>query len=203
MVARLSIKEAAAALASGRVVAVPTDTVYGLAASLAHPHAIEEIFALKQRPQDLALPVMIASPDQLTSLGVSWPREAAALAERWWPGALTIVVPVSPTLASRAGAADSLGLRIPDQTVLLELLRYTGPLAVTSANRHGQPPCETADEVLDVFRNSTLGGVVDGGRGGGVPSTVVRVSDPWRILRHGAVSEAALAALLGPQTAKE
>jgi len=200
VVARLSITEAAAALAAGEVVAVPTDTVYGLAASLNHPRAVGEIFALKQRPQDVALPVMIASPAQLDDMGVSWPAAAQALAAKFWPGALTIVVPVAADLALRVGAVDSLGFRIPNQAVLLDLLRHSGALAVTSANRHGQPPCETADEVLDVFRDSGLRGVVDGGRGGGVPSTVVRISPPWRILRQGAVSIDELTPILGPQT---
>ena len=203
MVARLSLEEAAEALIAGGVVAVPTDTVYGLAASLAHPAAVEEIFTLKQRPQDVALPVMIATTQQLDEMGVMWPATAEALAAQFWPGALTIVVPVAAELASRVGASDSLGFRIPNQPVLVELLERTGPLAVTSANRHGHPPCETADEVVEVFRESDLRGVLDGGRGGGVPSTVVRVTTPWRILRQGAVSLEELTRILGPQATED
>ena len=203
MVARFSLEEAAAALIEGDVVAVPTDTVYGLAASLAHSAAVEEIFTLKQRPQDVALPVMIATTQQLDEMGVMWPATAEALAAQFWPGALTIVVPVAAELASRVGASDSLGFRIPNQPVLVELLERTGPLAVTSANRHGHPPCETADEVVEVFRESDLRGVLDGGRGGGVPSTVVRVTTPWRILRQGAVSLEELTRVLGPQATED
>ena len=202
MVSRLEQHEVVSALLGGGVVALPTDTVYGLAARFDHAAAIADIFALKQRPRDVALPVMVSGPEQLKDLGVAWSEPAQMLAEHFWPGPLTIVVPVSEDLATRAGASGTLGFRVPAQAAVVDVLSAVGPLAVTSANRHGATPCATADDVLTVFAGSTLSGVLDGGRCGGEVSSVVLLDQGWRVLRAGAISADVLTALLGPPVAE-
>src|SRR5688500_17804790 len=151
------------ALQAGEVVSVPTDTVYGLVTTL---EAAARLFDVKQRPADVDLPVLCADREQAQSLAAD---PLPNLAEQW-PGALTLVVRRAPSLAANLGThADTVGLRVPDHLVPRELARRVGPLASTSANRHGEPPCTTADEVRAVF--DLL--VVDGGVCNGTPSTVV------------------------------
>jgi len=177
------------ALEAGEVVALPTDTVYGLAARLT-PAGTESLCAMKGRPADLALPVIVGSMEQATELAAAWPPSADALARRFWPGALTLVVPAPPALGALVGGpGDSVGLRWPRHGVLNRLCAALGPLAVTSANRHGAPP---AMDVEDLLRSFAAGGptvAVDGGRSDGVPSTVADcTAEPVRRLRDGAVS---------------
>jgi tRNA threonylcarbamoyl adenosine modification protein (Sua5/YciO/YrdC/YwlC family) len=194
----LSLEECADILVGGGVVAVPTDTVYGLAASLRQPEALANIFRLKDRPRDVSLPIMVADIGTITGLGIALDERALAVADAFWPGALTIVVPVPSDLAALVGANGTLGFRIPDREDLRSLLRRTGPLAVTSANLHGEPPCTTAESVVTAFRDRGLVGVLDGGACRGVVSTVVSLDGPWRVLRHGGVSTEQLADILGP-----
>jgi tRNA threonylcarbamoyl adenosine modification protein (Sua5/YciO/YrdC/YwlC family) len=201
MVTTLSVDDTVAALRAGRVVALPTDTVYGLGVALTHPASMAEIYQLKQRPASMALPVLVASTDMIGALGVTWEPRAEALAEAYWPGALTIVVPVPPTLAATLKTDGSVGFRRPSNALLQEVVAQTGPLAVTSANLHGQPPCQSAAEVLAAFGDSSLAGVLDDGRCDGVVSTVVALDTSWRVLREGAVSIDQLTAVLGPQEA--
>ena len=186
----LDLQEALIELAQGRVIAVPTDTVYGVAARVDALEGIEGLFVLKGRPKSLALPVLVDSIEQIVALGVDWPARAQRLASRFWPGALTIVVPTPDQLArSIASDSSSVGFRIPDLAMLRELLVRGGPLAVTSANRHGEPPCQRAQQVLEIFADSPLlGGVLDAGERDARVSTVVDVtSESWRILRIGAI----------------
>ena len=198
MTTLLSLEECADILVGGGVVAVPTDTVYGLAASLRQPEALANVFRLKDRPRDVSLPIMVADFGTITGLGIALDERALAVADAFWPGALTIVVPVPSDLAALVGANGTLGFRIPDREDLRSLLRRTGPLAVTSANLHGEPPCTTAESVVTAFRDRGLVGVLDGGACGGVVSTVVSLDGPWRVLRHGGVSTEQLADILGP-----
>lgn len=167
------------ALRRGEVVALPTDTVYGVATTVGHSAAL---FALKERPSDVALPVLIADPSD----GARYATFAVDLTHHW-PGALTIVG--TRTEASRGwdlgGDGATIGLRCPDDDDLRALIRQTGPLITTSANKHGQPPCTTAAEV-----RAQLGGIVvlDGGTRNGQPSTVAdATAEPVRILRQGAL----------------
>ncbi len=200
---RLDTDAAVEALTRGEVVALATDTVYGLAASLEHRGAIEAIFSLKRRPATLALPVLVQGVEQIERLGVTWSARATALASAFWPGPLTIVVAVPTTLARRLGAADgTVGFRRPDSGPLAQLLARTGPLAVTSANVHAQPACTSAAQVLEVFaERPDLAGVLDGGACDRSASTVVDVaSREWRLLREGAIDRAALASVLGETT---
>jgi len=194
----LSLEECAEILVGGGVVAVPTDTVYGLAASLRQPEALANVFRLKDRPRDVSLPIMVADFGTITGLGIALDERALAVADAFWPGALTIVVPVPSDLAALVGANGTLGFRIPNREDLRSLLRLTGPLTVTSANLHGEPPCTTAESVVTAFRDRGLVAVLDGGACGGVVSTVVSLDGPWRVLRHGGVSTEQLADILGP-----
>ena len=199
MIDVIDIEEAARLLDEGEVVAVPTDTVYGVAASLSHPSAIATLFALKRRPQSVALPVLVDSVSQIERLGVSWPPLAHRFARELWPGALTIVVDVPETLARRVGSAsDTVGFRIPDDQELRSILAKSGPLCVTSANGHGEPPCESALQVQQIFSGDlALSGVVDGGIRSSTVSTVVRImGDKFEILRSGAVGPEELRAAL-------
>lgn len=186
-------------LAGGAVVAVPTDTVYGVAASLSHPSALATLFALKRRPDSLALPVLVGSVEQIEVLGVTWPERARQLASVFWPGALTIVVPVPQELARRVGSPGATaGFRIPDDPVLHRVLARSGALAVTSANEHGQPPCRDVAQVQRAFAGrEELAGVVDGGARSGEVSTVVELTDSsWRVVREGAIDASAIGAVL-------
>ena len=199
------------ALAAGSVVAIPTDTVYGLAARLDRPDALAAIFELKGRPADLALPVLIGRWGQLDEVAETWPRDASMLAARFWPGPLTVVVPARPAVGPLVGSSRAtVGIRRPKHRLVRSLCRRAGPLAVTSANRHGEPPCRTADEVVRAFDPAAadpaaadqaagdqaagpvavpaLALVVDGGRCDGAPSTVADCTvSPPVCLREGAV----------------
>lgn len=174
-----AVEEAAAALARGELVAFPTDTVYGLAAGHGH---IEKLFVAKGRPKDKRIPVLLADAANLEASAIVTPI-ARALAERFWPGPLTIVL-----VAPRRG---TLAFRVPASDVARRLIAASGGgLPVTSANLSGQPDATTAEEVI-----AQLGGrialVLDGGpTRGGVPSTVVDCTGTGiRILREGAIPE--------------
>lgn len=201
MTRRLTFDEAATALEGGRVIVVPTDTVYGVAASLSAPEAIEGIFRLKRRPRDVALPLLIADVGDLDGLGVTLDERASRLVGRWWPGALTVVVGAPRELADAVGARDaSVGLRQPDDATLRRLLQRCGPLVVTSANEHGDPPAESAEDVLRIFadRDGWAGVLDDGPRHGRVSSLVDLTGVAPRIVRHGAISDDDLAATWVP-----
>lgn len=198
---RLSADETVAALRRGEVVAVPTDTVYGVAARFEDPVAVARLFVVKSRPSHVALPVLVGSVSDVTSLGVNFPAAANLLAERFWPGALTIVVDATPEVASRVGAQHSLGLRAPRHAGLAAIIAQCGPLAVTSANEHGRSPCVSARDVIAATWAAPVAGVLDGGRcDGAVSSVVVLSSDGWRLRRLGAVTSAELEAVLGPES---
>jgi L-threonylcarbamoyladenylate synthase len=187
---------ALAVLRAGGVVGVATDTVYGLAASLKSPTSISTLFALKRRPTSVALPILVDSVESIEDLGVAWESRARRLSDALWPGALTIVVPVPHELAHLVGgASDTAGFRIPNDDDLRAFLRESGPLAVSSANEHGEAPCRSAAEVLRAFgEREEFDGVLDGGERSGDVSTVVALEESsWRVLRSGTVSTSDLA----------
>jgi tRNA threonylcarbamoyl adenosine modification protein (Sua5/YciO/YrdC/YwlC family) len=191
--------DALAILRDGGVVGVATDTVYGVAASLTAPTSIGKLFALKRRPTSVALPILADSVESIEDLGVTWGARARRLSDALWPGALTIVVPVPHELAQLvSGASDTAGFRIPNDEDLRAFLRESGPLAVSSANEHGEAPCRSAADVLRAFgEREEFGGVLDGGERGGDVSTVVALEESsWRVLRSGAVSTSDLARYL-------
>ena len=194
------LDDLAAKLRSGGVAAIPTDTVYGLAARPDHPEAIEAIFRLKARPDSLALPVLAATLDDVLRLLGEMSPTAVTLARRFWPGALTLVLPAPSELARQVGAHDgTVGLRVPALGLTRRLLARSGPLAATSANLHGQPACRSAVEVRAAFSGQPeLTGVLDGGPSGTEPSTIVAVRDgEVDLLRSGAIPELELRAALG------
>lgn len=199
MTIRMTSDEAVAALRAGRVVALPSDTVYGLGASLAHRTAVERLFALKRRPSSVALPVIADSLTSIEKLGVEWSLRARRLSDAFWPGPLTIVVATPTDLATLVGnSSDAVGFRIPNDVVLRDVVGRTGPIALTSANEHGATPCTTAEEVLELFEGrSELAGVIDAGeRSAPVSSVVELFESTWRVRREGAISVARLAAVL-------
>jgi tRNA threonylcarbamoyl adenosine modification protein (Sua5/YciO/YrdC/YwlC family) len=192
-----AIERASRALAAGRIVGIPTDTVYGLAADPFRTGAADRLFAAKRRPREQDLPVLVSGVEQALGLAVGVPPAALRLMERYWPGALTVVVPRSPELDADIGADDAtIGVRCPGHPVPLALCRASGPLATTSANLHGRPPLSTAAEVLEVFGDA-VAVVLDGGTCSGAPSTVVDCTGvDVKLLREGRIRWAEVCASL-------
>jgi L-threonylcarbamoyladenylate synthase len=191
--------EAIRVLKAGGIVALPTDTVYGLAVDLASPGGIDRLFAAKRRPSDRAVMLLLADADQARAL-VDWPPAAAALASVFWPGGLTIVVSQRPDAAlpsELTGGRSTVGLRLPDHPTPRALAAALGPLPVTSANVSGVPEASDATEIRDQLGDA-IDLILDGGPArGGPPSTVVDCSSPTpRILRAGAIPAEAIARAL-------
>lgn len=177
-------------LYSGGLVAFPTDTVYGVGALAFDGKAVESIYATKERPVEKAIPVLIGDTEDLSKVAEEIPLFAARLIARFWPGPLTVLVPKQPALPEVVSANPAVGVRVPDHEVARALLRLSGPLAVTSANRSSQPSPTTAQEVLQ-----QLGGrialILDGGKTpGGIPSTLVDCTGTEiQILREGPITK--------------
>lgn len=183
-------------LAGGEPVIIPTDTVYGLAARVDVPGAVGRIFALKGREAAKALVVMVSALEEALEMAVPDERRTLSGLGRLWPGALTLVVKAAPLPWMKQVAPDSqtLGIRIPDNHFVLELLSACGPLAVTSANPAGGPAPASLREV-DPGLLERIELAVDGGEcGSGKPSTVAEVSGgELKVLRAGGISEGELA----------
>lgn len=196
---------AARILAEGGLVAFPTDTVYGVGAHAFQPDAVERIYTAKIRPRDKAIPILLARADDLTLVSEGITEAAWLLADRFWPGGLTLVLPKRanvPDVVSAGG--PTVAVRVPDHPVALALMAALGaPLAGTSANLSGRPSPVTAQEV-----ETELGGrielILDGGRcPGGVPSTVLDLTtDPPAILRAGAIAVEEIKAALSKRLPK-
>jgi L-threonylcarbamoyladenylate synthase len=192
----VAIEAAAKALAAADIVGVPTDTVYGLAADPFRAGATDRLFVLKRRPRTVELPVLVADETQALSLAVAVPAAARRLMERYWPGPLTLVLPRRPDLNADLGQDDAtVGIRCPAHPVPLALCRMAGPLATTSANRHGEPPVTTAAELAEVL-GPGVELILDAGPCTGEPSTVVDCtgSEP-RLLRAGRLAWDAIMAV--------
>lgn len=174
---------------SGAPVAFPTDTVYGLGALAFNYRAIEGLYTVKGREISKAIAVLVGNVADLHKVTGIMGETAHRLAEQFWPGPLTLVVPRSTALPLNLSPSATIGVRIPNHPVALSLLNLCGPLAVTSANRSGSPSTCTAQEVFE-----QLGGqiplILDGGRTpGGLPSTVVDCTGPELvILRQGSLN---------------
>jgi L-threonylcarbamoyladenylate synthase len=191
--------EAARVLRSGGIVALPTDTVYGIGAALDAPRGIDRLFEAKRRPLDRAIMLLLEAPDQARSVS-AWPPAAAALAAAFWPGGVTVVVdqlPAANLPPELTGGLPTIGLRMPDHPCPRALAAAVGPLPVTSANLSGLPPARDATEIAEQLGDA-VDCIIDGGPAhGGPASTVVDCTvDPVRILRVGAVPEDAVAACL-------
>jgi L-threonylcarbamoyladenylate synthase len=188
---RVGIRRAAELLDAGSVVAFPTDTVYGVGVDGARPDLLPALFELKRRPLDRRIPMLVTGLDEAIEAGWEADDRARTLAGRFWPGALTLVLP---------GPEDSQAFRAPDHPVALALIREAGPIYATSANISDQPDTLGADDVLIAFATDQdgLAAVIDGGPvPGGVASTVVDLTaTPARILRDGPITAAQLAELI-------
>ncbi|MBQ5488558.1 MAG: threonylcarbamoyl-AMP synthase, partial [Clostridia bacterium] len=174
----------------GGLLAVPTETVYGLAANGLDAAAVGEIYEVKGRPAVKPLSLMVPGPEAMDLYCLDVPDTARALAEQFWPGPLTIVLKAKDIIPPivRAGG-DTIGLRCPDHPLTLSVLRDSGlPLAAPSANPSGQPSPKTAQEVLAYF-DGRIDAILDGGPCGiGTESTIISLADsPYRILRQGAL----------------
>jgi len=185
---------AAAELSRGGIVIIPTDTVYGLAALASDGAAVEAVFVAKNRPTDRRVAVLVADTSQAESL-VSASTEFELLAEHFWPGPLTLVVPRSPDAPTAAGDRATIGVRCPNHRFVVEVCRHVGPLATTSANSHGEPSATRAVEASLMLPDVPL--VIDGGSCPGVASTVVDLCGRRPVvLREGSITEREISAVL-------
>ena len=181
------------ALASGLMVAIPTDTVYVLAVDPFVPGAADRLFELVERPREQDLPVLVASVWQALNLATAVPEGSRKLMDRCWPGPLTLVLPRDPEVAADLGDDDlTIGIRMSAHAVPLALCREIGPLAVATASGTG-PDFETAEEVADEFDEDEVPVVLDGGRCAGLPATVVDgTGDDLHLIREGRLPWAAI-----------
>jgi L-threonylcarbamoyladenylate synthase len=193
------IRRARRLLQSGEVVAFPTDTVYGVGAHAFQPDAVAALYAVKNRPTSKAIPILVAQNEDMARVARHVPAVAWELAERFWPGGLTLVLLRAEKVPSVVAAGgDTLAIRCPDHPVPLALANAIGaPLAATSANLSGQPSPTTARQVVEQLAGR-VPLIIDGGQcPGGVPSTVIDLSvSPPRLLRAGAVLAEELCDLL-------
>ncbi len=183
-----SIQKALEILSSGGLVAFPTDTVYGLAAGIDQPAGIDRLYEAKSRSANKAIAVLLGELDQLALLTPGLTASARRLASRYWPGALTLVVPKHPGLPANLSPLPTVGVRMPNHIFALALMKIAGPLATSSANISGETNTLTAQQVIEQL-DGRIELILDGGPvPGGVPSTVVDCTqDPPTILRLGAI----------------
>jgi len=184
-----AVKRALVLLNKGALVAFPTDTVYGLGASAFNGRAIEEIYIAKNRPLEKSIPILIGDINDLEQVAVDVPEIALKLAERFWPGPLTLVIPKRASLPRQVSSTSTVGVRMPDHPFTLNLLRLAGPMAVSSANLSGQSNPTTAEQVKNQL-SGRLSLILDGGRTpGGISSTVIDcLGAELVILREGPLS---------------
>jgi L-threonylcarbamoyladenylate synthase len=182
---------AVAALRSGAVVAAATDTVYGLLCDPADPAAVDRVYALKRRPDELELTLLAAAAADLDGL-VRWTPPATRLAARFWPGPLSLVLTVDSRRLAIPRRGSTLSVRVPDHPLLRELLARSGPLASTSANRHGEEAATSAAQVRRAF-GAGVAVVIEDDHRGGVASTIIDCSvTPPRVLRDGPIDSGRL-----------
>lgn len=192
------------AVGRGDLIVLPTDTVYGVAADAFNPAAVQKLLDAKGRGRTSPPPVLVPGIETLDALAEQVTPEMRALAEAFWPGGLTIVVPARTTLAWDLGDTNgTAALRMPDHAITLEILRESGPLAVSSANLTGKPAALTATEAHDAL-GDRIAVYLDSGESSGsrVGSTIVDATPtvtgkPVRVLRDGTVSCDAIRAIVG------
>jgi L-threonylcarbamoyladenylate synthase len=194
-----ALEAAVVALRAGAVIVVPTDTVYGIAALPDVEGAAHRVYLAKDRPDHLQLPVLAASLDQVHELGVEFSPSATTLATRWWPGPLTLAFGFSArsNRPQWLAARDEVAVRIPRNDFLLALMGATGPLLVTSANRHGAATPPSAEEAgAQLAPHVDL--AIDAGILDSSPSTLVNVRSPVaEVEREGAITRHEIASALG------
>lgn len=184
------LSAATRAIRAGELIVLPTDTVYGLGADAFDAAAVARLLEAKGRGREMPPPVLIGSAATLDALGTKVPEWAHALAEQFWPGALTIVVHAQPSLQWDLGETrGTVAVRMPHDQVALELLARTGPLAVSSANTTGAPAATDAEQASDML-GASVSVILDGGpTAGNLPSTIVDCTgDQPQVLRVGAIA---------------
>lgn len=204
------MRTARRAIARGELVVMPTDTVYGLAADAFSGSAVQRLLDAKGRDRQSPPPVLIPNTATLSALAAEVPAPVTTLAEAFWPGGLTIILTANPSLSWDLGeTGGTVALRIPNNSIALEILQETGPLAVSSANLTGEPAGQTAEQAREML-SDTVAVYLEAGRveGDGTPSTIVDATavtedgGTLRLLRVGAVSREAIEELL-PQVVVE
>ena len=181
------------AINDGECIVLPTDTVYGIGVDAFSAEAVQRLLDAKNRGRDMPPPVLIAEPVLFRTLAADVPDAAQALADRHWPGALTVICRIQPSLQIDLGDTEgTIALRVPDHELARDILRSTGPMAVSSANISGQPAAVTCDEAIEQLGDS-VSVYLDGGPlggAGGAPSTIVDFTrhDDGEVLRRGALS---------------
>ena len=183
-----AIRLAAMTIKAGGVIAFPTDTVYGIGVSAFNAEAIDILYQVKGRSHLKAIPILISSPDELDNITPPPSDRVNRIINRFWPGALTLVLPLLPTLPGNLSPTSTIGLRVPDHGLTRELLRMTGPLAATSANLSGQPSALSAENVLAQL-DGRIDLVLDGGPSPGEQASTVLdcTGEEIRILREGPI----------------
>ncbi|MDQ1664487.1 MAG: L-threonylcarbamoyladenylate synthase [Actinomycetota bacterium] len=193
------LEVATSAVKRGDLVVLPTDTVYGLGTDAFDPEAVASLLEAKGRGRDLPVPVLVGTIQTLDGIATGLSDVARALVEGFWPGGLTLVARVQPSLQWDLGeTGGTVAVRMPLHPVAIELLKSTGPMAVSSANRSGQRPATTVDEAVDQLGES-VSVYLDGGPSGApVPSTIVDVTRELpRVLRVGDVTVESLREVAG------
>ncbi len=195
------LEKAAKLIKNGSLVAIPTETVYGLGANALDPNAVKRIFAVKGRPQDNPLILHIADPADLNRYCAKVPQEAIALADRFWPGPLTMILQRTSAIPDIVTAGlETVAIRCPDHPAALEVIRLAGvPVAAPSANVSGRPSPTRAAHVLEDL-NGKIAAVIDGGScKGGLESTIIDLSAGRpRLLRPGLITPEQLEEVIGP-----
>jgi L-threonylcarbamoyladenylate synthase len=184
-------------LMNNGVIAIPTDTVYGIACLAFSTKAIERIFSIKHRDSNKALPILIGSITQLNQIAQSIGNKTKKLISEFWPGPLTLIVNRKPCLPEQLSPYPTIGVRMPNHTWLIELIKKVGPLATTSANLSGKSEARNVMEINEVF-GKKIDLIIDGGQSSmSLPSTVVDCSGfEMKILREGAIKSATILQIL-------
>lgn len=191
----LRIKSAVDCLKFGGIIAIPTDTVYGLGADPFNADAVQKLYTLKGRPEEKPIPLVLGSVKDVEKVAQNLPGFFFYLTERFWPGGLTIIVQSKDLLPQLTAGGTTVGLRIPNQPLLLKILReFGGPLAITSANLSGQPAATSPQEFGQELSSKIDFIVDDGQTPGPIPSTVYDISvSPPQVCREGVISSETLA----------
>ena len=195
----VALEAAAKELRAGGIVVFPTDTVYGVGGDAFNQFATARIFGVKRRPRTMPLPVLVARPRQAWALCSEVPRQAADLVASFWPGALTLILPVADGLSLDIGETNGrIAVRMPAHDDLLELIAMVGPLAGTSANLSGSPTPSTVGEIARQWGEEVPLYLDGGPASADVPSTIVDLTR-WRpkVLREGAIPGAEIEKALG------
>lgn len=189
-----ALESAALAIGAGEVIVLPTDTVYGVGADASSGAAVQRLMEAKRRGRDVPPPVLVAEVAMARALATGTDDRLTRLADAFWPGPLTLILTARETLRMDLGDRGStIAVRVPDHAFVRELLRRTGPLAVSSANVHGREAALRVADAIEQLGDACTLYLDDGDASGPVPSTIVDLTGPQaRVLRHGRLSVADL-----------